>query len=323
MLAMMTRISPTVSGNYQFKSSAGKSDKFAMWLDTNGNGEFENIERVLNSQSPVSANIQLESGRNYNLMSVYGSPSISQINDFSPNQVPDLKLWLDAEDTTTITTVSDSVEVENWSNKVDPSVKMVSQTYKPDTGSSINGLNAIDFDKINTNQIEYMVAQKGSINWTPATEDGTISGEEAEKVQNLALFMVARVDTVRRSHFPFGFGWYDHFPWENGVVYWKHESKRPTFSIGGSGTTFMLTMLHSRELGRQLAYLNGTKVFDGPRTNDNSLGTIKVFEFPNTNASGNMSSKGYGIDWTLGELMVVRGTPSDANREKNGGLPCS
>ena len=231
MLAMMTRISPTVSGNFQFKSSAGKSDKFAMWLDTNGNGEFENIERILYSQSPVSANIQLESGKNYNLLSVYGSPSLSQINDFSPNQVPDLKLWLDAEDTTTITTVSDSVEVENWSNKVDSSVKMVSQTYKPDTGSSINGLNAIDFDKINTNQIEHMVAQKGSINWTPATEDGTISGEEAEKVQNLALFMVARVDIVRRSHFPFGFGWYDHFPWENGVVYWKHESKRPTFPL--------------------------------------------------------------------------------------------
>ena len=59
---------------------------------------------------------------------MYGSPSISQINDFSPPQVPDLKLWLDAEDTTTITTVSDSMEVENWSNKVDPSVKMVSQT---------------------------------------------------------------------------------------------------------------------------------------------------------------------------------------------------
>ena len=65
----------------------------------------------------------------------------------------------------------------------------------------------------------------------PATDDGTISGVEAQKVQNLALFMVARVDTVEEV-ISFGFGWYDHLPWENGVFIGSMKAT-PTFGIGG------------------------------------------------------------------------------------------
>jgi len=36
-----------------------------------------------------------------------------------------------------------------------------------------------------------------------------------------------------------------------------------------------------------------------------------VFRWPSTTAHS-----GYGIDWTLGEMMVVSGTVSDSNREK-------
>ena len=155
--------------------------------------------------------------------------------------------------------------------------------------------------------MEYMDAKKNGSNWTPATSNGAISG----KVQNLVLIMAARMDTRRKSYFPFGFGWEDHFPWNDGNVYWNHESSRPAFSIGANGTTFVLSMVHSKSLGKQLAYMNGNKVFDGPRTNDNQLGNMGVFRWPATT-----SGSGHGIDWTLGEMMVVSGTMTDSAREK-------
>ena len=40
----------------------------------------------------------------------------------------------------------------------------------------------------------------------------------------------------------------------------------------------MITMVHSKSLGKQLAYKNGAKVFDGPRTNDNQLGNMGVIQ---------------------------------------------
>ena len=232
--------------------------------------------------------------------------SLNNASDAS-SEFPGITLWLDATDSGTIVTGTGN-EVNTWANKIDTSVKMTSHsTNKPDTGESINGLNALGFDKRSDNNMEYMDAKKNGSNWTPATSNGAISG----KVQNLVLIMAARMDTRRKSYFPFGFGWGDHFPWNNGNVYWKHESSRPTFSIGANGTTFVLSMVHSKSLGKQLAYMNGSKVFDGPRTNDNQLGNMGVFRWPSTT-----SSSGFGIDWTLGEMMVVSGTMTDSAREK-------
>ena len=238
--------------------------------------------------------------------------SLNNASD-AASEFPGITLWLDAADTNTIVTGTGN-EVNTWANKIDTTVKMHSHsTYKPDTGASINGLNAITYDKRATNQMEYMDAKKnGSTNWTPATSNGAISG----KVQNLVIFLAVRMDVRRRSTFPFGFGWGDHFPWNNGNVYWKHESSRPTFSIGGSGTTCVITMVHSKSLGKQLAYKNGAKVFDGPRTNDNQLGNMGVFRWPSNSASGDLGGNGYGIDWTTGEIMVVSGTMTDTAREK-------
>ena len=238
--------------------------------------------------------------------------SLNNASD-AASEFPGITLWLDAADTNTIVTGTGN-EVNTWANKIDTTVKMHSHsTYKPDTGASINGLNAITYDKRATNQMEYMDAKKnGSTNWTPATANGAISG----KVQNLVIFLAVRMDVRRRSAFPFGFGWGDHFPWSNGNVYWKHESSRPTFSIGGNGTTCVITMVHSKSLGKQLAYKNGTKVFDGPRTNDNQLSNMGVFRWPSNSAGGGMGGSGYGIDWTTGEIMVVSGTMTDTAREK-------
>jgi hypothetical protein len=42
--------------------------------------------------------------------------------------------------------------------------------------------------------------------------------------------------------------------------------------------------------------MNGAKVYDGPRTNDNQLDNMGVFRWPSSSAGSN-----YGIDWTTGE----------------------
>ncbi|MEL0099785.1 MAG: fibronectin type III domain-containing protein, partial [Opitutae bacterium] len=230
-------------------------------------------------------------------------------------EFPGITLWLDAADSSTIVTGTGN-EVNTWANKIDSAVKMHSHsTNKPDTGASINGLNALDFDKRSTNNIEYMDAKKnGSTNWTPATSNGAISG----KVQNVVLLMACRLDIRRMSHFPFGFGWGDHFPWNNGHVFWKDEDNRPTCFLANNGDTFVVTLIHSLTKGKQQLYRNGTLSYDHPRTHNNyGVGNLGVFQFPSTTASGDMTaSGGYGIDWTVGEIMVVNGTMTDTERQK-------
>ena len=78
-------------------------------------------------------------------------------------------------------------------------------------------------------------------------------------------------------------------------------------------------MVHSKNLGKQLAYKNGILVYDGPRTNDNQLGNIGVFKWPDNNAGGGMDARGFGIDWTTGEILVVSGTITEEIREKTEG----
>ena len=121
--------------------------------------------------------------------------SLNNASD-AASEFPGITLWLDAADTNTIVTGTGN-EVNTWANKIDTTVKMHSHsTYKPDTGASINGLNAITYDKRATNQMEYMDAKKnGSTNWTPATSNGAISG----KVQNLVIFLAVRMDVTKKE----------------------------------------------------------------------------------------------------------------------------
>jgi hypothetical protein len=44
--------------------------------------------------------------------------------------------------------------------------------------------------------------------------------------------------------------------------------------MGANGTTFVLSIVHSKTLGKQQAYMNGSRVYDGARTNDNQLGNM-------------------------------------------------
>ena len=79
---------------------------------------------------------------------------------------------------------------------------------RPDTNGSINGINAINFDKRSNNNMERIIAYKngyGVDNWNPATSDGTTPGD----VNDVFVMLIARLDTMKRNSFPFNFGWGD------------------------------------------------------------------------------------------------------------------
>lgn len=74
------------------------------------------------------------------------------LRDFRPDQLPGLNLWLDASDTSTIT--SSSGAVSQWSDKSGNGINLTQGTAanQPTTGSTtLNGLNVISFDGSNDN----------------------------------------------------------------------------------------------------------------------------------------------------------------------------
>ena len=63
-----------------------------------------------------------------------------------PSNISGLNAWFDASDISTIVTEEGSADVITWANKLDASVKMHSGLVKPQSGFSINELNAISSD---------------------------------------------------------------------------------------------------------------------------------------------------------------------------------
>ena len=91
-------------------------------------------------------------------------------------EFPGIKLWLDAADAGTIVTGTGN-QVNTWANKVDSAIKMHGASAKPDTGDSINGLNALEFVGVANSYSEGMSANKnGSTAWSPGTANGSTSG---------------------------------------------------------------------------------------------------------------------------------------------------
>ena len=228
---------------------------------------------------------------------------------WNPTMVPNINLWVDASDTSTIATVGGTTDVDTWANKLDPTVKLHGHsTNKPSTGSVINGLNAIHFDRRSDNNIEHIFAKKnGSSNWNPAGVNGVVSG----KVQDVAILMSARLDAKRRSTFAFGMGWGDHFPWNNGQVFWKYSDARANVTIGNNGDIMLITMRYSKTNGKQEIFLNGKSILDKPRTNDYGTGNMSAFTFPATHSPG-----GWGTEWTVGEIIAIGGTLNDVDRQR-------
>ena len=99
-------------------------------------------------------------------------------------------------------------------------------TNKPDTGvTTINGLNAIKFVKRSNNNMERFSCQE---KWCQLESWRTDRG--VHKPTDIAVIVLAQVDTQRRNGLTFGFGWGDHFPWSNGYIYWRYTGGRSQFS---------------------------------------------------------------------------------------------
>ena len=157
--------------------------------------------------------------------------------------------------------------------------------------------------------MEHIIAYKngyGVENWNPATADGTTPGD----VNDVFVMLVARLDTLKRTRFPFNFGWGDHFPWDNGSIFWRFSDNRKSFKMFNAGETALIGLEFSVSNGIQNVYKNGLNILSGPRSSPTSASG--AFFFPDTLSSDST----WGSDWTLGELVVVRGNLYEDAREQ-------
>ena len=208
-------------------------------------------------------------------------------------------LWVDANDTSTITTVNGTNDLISWTNKVDPKVKLHSGTHKPKTGANINGINAINFD-YSPNKEQLIARKNGTIDWNPAGVNGLTNG----KLSDIAVFMTLQMDTLGRTGMPFNFGWGDHFPWNNGHIYWHFSDNRKSVNLFSAGTPIVVCLYFSVSEQTQVVYKNGSSVLTGPRTSSTNISG--AFIFPHTN---------WEPDYTVGEIIVRNGTLPNAERQ--------
>ena len=265
------------------------------------------------STNPIAGNgpVQNATGTSAKLIAKIANFGTGTVNfaprTLSASEFPGLTLWVDGADTTSITKVSGSNEVSTWADKIDSTIKLHGHsTNKPDTGASINGLNAITFDKRSNSNMEHVFAKKGNANWNPAGSNGAATGS----ISDVVVILVGQLDTIRRSNFPFNFGWGDHLPWSNGYTYWNFDGGRHQVKVADANVPFMLCYDFSVTKGRQIIFKDGTSIFNKPRTSVTNIGG--AFKFPDIGRTGGNSD---GTEWTLGEMMVVRGTMSDQVRQ--------
>ena len=104
----------------------------------------------------------------------------------------ELTLWLDASDTSTVTKVPSSNDMQNWRNKIDPAIQMRSINRNAPLSYSINSKSALRIDNN-----ERFTAYKNGTKWNPAGENGKASG----LLSDVAIFFVWRVDKNGRTTF--------------------------------------------------------------------------------------------------------------------------
>ena len=200
-------------------------------------------------------------------------------------------LWVDADDTSTIVTDAGTNELVSWANKTDPAIKLHSGAHRPNSGASINGLNAINFD-YSPNKEQIFAKKNGTIDWNPAGVNGATTGT----VSDIAVFMALQADTLQRTNMPFNFGWGDHFPWSNGHIYWHFSDNRKSTSLFTANTPLVVCLYFSVSEQTQTVFKNGNQALTGPRTTETNIGGR--FFFPNTS---------WSPDYTVGEIIVRNG----------------
>ena len=231
-----------------------------------------------------------------------------------------MSAWFDASDISTIVTEEGSSDVITWANKLDASVKMHGSTQKPNTGASINGLNALNFD-FNSSGYERMFAYKNLTSpWSAASIDGNASGT----YQDVAVFILYQIDHYYPNAMPFGLGWNGHFIWGHdgggggvgtlGSFYLDTPSRsRISMGLSSAGTTQVVSINYSNTKSERAIYHNGIL--------KNSSSSITVtnaeqFNFPNSHHPDITPNPWGKADYTLGEILVVNEVISNEDRQK-------
>ena len=222
--------------------------------------------------------------------------------EFSPKNTQGVSLWLDASDANTIST-GVSTNVSTWTNKIDPDVKMHGATAQPDTGGSINGLNAINFVGVANSYHEGMYARKNtSTAWSPAGTNGAPSGTYDDLIIAFVLKLNGNGWASNFDTFNLGFGKH-FFGANNQGIWWQYPTNNVAnlhLNLGTSSN--VLIFKHSVTENIRQVWLNGTSA--GSTSASISAPTISgEFRFPCYDKSG-----GDYYNLTLGEMIVIKGT---------------
>ena len=165
------------------------------------------------------------------------------------HELPDINLWLDASDTSTIE-IRSGTQIESWANKVNPSIKMHGANDSLDTGATINGLNAINSPGGSDRQL--IAYKNDSSAWSPGSADGSISGT----YDNLALFLIIQMTHTGRDSTPFNLGFSGRLKNDVGRIEPFGSVKTTTLS---TNTTYLMTWDVSAANNHEKFFLNGVQ----------------------------------------------------------------
>ena len=234
--------------------------------------------------------------------------SDTQGGTYTAQSSNELTLWLDASDGGSVTKDPSTGELISWQNKINPAVEMKSWNYKPTfIDSNLSGRTGLRLYSEQGRRQGFTAYQNGR-GWNPAGEKGATSGA----IEDVVVMLIWRIEEFTRTSFPFNFGWGDHFPWENGHIYWRFSDNRKSVWVGNTGIPLLTTLEFSVTKGQQVVYRNGSNVLSGPRTDVRYISGS--FFFP-----GNGGGSDYNPRFTLGEMIVLRGTMTDQEREVHEG----
>ena len=226
-------------------------------------------------------------------------------------EFPGITLWLDAADSSTIVTGTGN-EINTWANKIDSAIKMHGATDKPDTGGSINGINALEFDGVANGIKEGIYARKNtSTAWSPAGNNGAASGTYNELVLAFVWRFNGNGQVSDFDTFNLGFG--KHFyGWGNTGIWWQYPSNNVDNISWNPGTAaHILVLQHSVSNTTRQVWQNGTSLGSKNTSNVTAPTIGGEFFFPSY-----QSGAGYYYDITLGEVLAIKGTMTDSVREK-------
>ena len=128
-------------------------------------------------------------------------------------------------DSSTISYSSDP-EIETWTNKVDPTVKLHAHSsfkpnLEPNTDGKYNNLPVINFDGATGNYDRFSAKKNGSTNWSALSEDGSVSGTYS----GVSFFIVIQQDTLLRTTWPFGLNWEGISPGKMAISSWIRQAE--------------------------------------------------------------------------------------------------